>query len=146
MHNIARFRLRHRKKYTMGFASVTDEKRDNAVTTQHMLKLRLERWRQNQESSGERFWAWLDDAHLHLNENLLASTNILRRYLSVIIHIKVYHSRIIMTMFTKHKQPVLLCWTFIRSLKPCLAVQERADAQLLVKPAIQVGFLLPRAC
>ena len=54
---ITRERLRHRKKHTTAFVGVTDEKRHDACTTQHMLNKQFEHWRLHLDEV--KLWAWL---------------------------------------------------------------------------------------
>jgi len=55
--NIARERLRHRKKKTTATIGVTDEKRHDAVTTQHFLDKQFRHWLLHLDH--EQFWAWI---------------------------------------------------------------------------------------
>lgn len=50
--------LRHRKLHTTAFVSITDEKRHDAVTTQHFLNKQFEYWQQQQDPDNK-FWAWV---------------------------------------------------------------------------------------
>lgn len=54
---ITRKRLRHRKFYTKAFVGITDEKRHDSITTQHMLDKQFEHWLQQVDLG--KFWAWL---------------------------------------------------------------------------------------
>ena len=54
---IARERLRHRKKHTTAFIGVTNEKRHDAATTQHMLNKQFAHWLLQLDKG--KFWAWL---------------------------------------------------------------------------------------
>ena len=54
---IPRERLRHRKKHTTAFIGITDEKRHDASTTQHMLNKQFAHWVHH--SNKGKFWAWL---------------------------------------------------------------------------------------
>lgn len=55
---IPRERLRHRKRRTTAFVCITDEKRHDAVTTQHMLNKQFEYWKEQQDPDNP-FWAWV---------------------------------------------------------------------------------------
>jgi hypothetical protein len=54
---ITRERLRHRKKHTTAFVGVTDDKRHDAYTTQHMLNKQFEHWLLHLDEA--KLWAWL---------------------------------------------------------------------------------------
>ena len=54
---IPRERLRHRKKHTTAFIGITDEKRHDAITSQHMLNKQFEHWVLQLDKG--KFWAWL---------------------------------------------------------------------------------------
>ena len=54
---IPRERLRHRKKHTTAFIGITDEKRHDAITSQHMLNKQFEHWVLQLDRG--KFWAWL---------------------------------------------------------------------------------------
>ena len=54
---VLRSRLRHRKKHTTAFVGITDEKRHDAPTTQHMLNKQFEYWLLHLDET--KFWAWL---------------------------------------------------------------------------------------
>ena len=57
MSGICRERLRHRKKHTTAFIGITDEKRHDAPTTQHMLNKQFEHWLLHQDMG--KFWAFV---------------------------------------------------------------------------------------
>eukprot|EP00965_Chrysotila_dentata_P180523 5959505-Pleurochrysis_carterae.AAC.2 len=60
---IPRYRLRHRKLHTTALACITDDKRHDAPTTQHMLNRQLQQcWRIYEPV--EKFFAWLGTCHL----------------------------------------------------------------------------------
>jgi len=54
---IERERLRHRKKHTTAFVGITDEKRHDAATTQHMLNKQFGHWLLHLDKG--KFWAWV---------------------------------------------------------------------------------------
>lgn len=54
---IPRKRLRHRVKYTTTNVGVTDEKRHDAITTQHFLNKQFQHWLLALDR--EKFWAWV---------------------------------------------------------------------------------------
>lgn len=54
---IVRGRLRHRKLHTTAFVCITDEKRQDSATTQHMLNKQFEHWLQFLDLG--KFWAWV---------------------------------------------------------------------------------------
>lgn len=54
---VLRERIRHRKLHTVAFVCITDEKRQDAATTQHMLNKQFEYWLQRLDAG--KFWAWV---------------------------------------------------------------------------------------
>ena len=68
---IPRERLRHRKKHTTAFIGITDEKRHDAITSQHMLNKQFEHWVLQLDEG--KFWAWLghSDNASHFKSGLM---------------------------------------------------------------------------
>lgn len=56
-HDVKRKCLRHRLKCTVATIGVTDEKRHDAVTTQHFLNQQFQHWLLSRDR--QQFWAWI---------------------------------------------------------------------------------------
>lgn len=55
---VPRDRLRHRKLHTVAFVCITDDKRHDAISTQHMLREQFKYWKEHHDQENP-FWGWI---------------------------------------------------------------------------------------